>query len=157
MLISEEHRSAETRRHISDPEYGGEAIAWAQQISTIINAIQCDTALDYGAGKGELHRHLELDHRVAVHLYDPAIPAISHAPEPQEIVLCINVLDHVEEASIDAVLDDLKRCTQRTIFMVLNEDRPMEWWLPKVMERFSIQSLVRSTEDFYIIANAKGN
>ena len=42
MLISEEHRSSETKKHISDPDYGGEAIQYADHISTMINAMQID-------------------------------------------------------------------------------------------------------------------
>ena len=156
MLISEEHLSKEVKRHITDPEYGGEAIEFAPQISSAINALGAEDVLDYGAGKGELHRHLVLDHRVALHLYDPAIKQISELPDPHEMTLCVNVLDHVEDECIDAVLDDLKRCTLKASFIVIGEDdRDMEWWLPKLTCRFRIESLVRSDKDFFIIASAK--
>lgn len=156
MLITEERLSEEIKRHITDPEYGGEAIQYATQISQAINALGAEDVLDYGAGKGELHRHLVLDHRVALHLYDPAISNISQTPEPHEMTLCINVLDCVEDECIDAVLDDLKRCTLKASFIVIKEtEKDMEWWIPKLMDRFRIESLVRSNMDFFIIASAK--
>jgi hypothetical protein len=154
MLISEERRSEEVRKHITDPEYGGESVQWAAQISQAINALGAEDVLDYGAGKGELHRHLVLDHRVALHLYDPAIKQISEPPEPHEMTLCINVLDCVEKDCLDNVLDDLKRCTQKATFIVIR-DEDMEGWIPKIMDRFRIESLVRSDVDFFIIASAR--
>jgi len=155
MLISEEHRSSETKKHISDPDYGGEAIQYADHISTMINAMQIDDVLDYGAGKGELHRHLALDHEVALHLYDPAIKKIADLPEPHDLVLCINVLEHVEEDSVQEVLDDIMRCAKQCLFLVIKEDMPMEWWLPHICKRFRIESLVRSDIDFFLIASKK--
>jgi 2-polyprenyl-3-methyl-5-hydroxy-6-metoxy-1,4-benzoquinol methylase len=155
MLISEEHRSNETKKHIADPDYGGECIQYAEHISTMVNAMQIDDVLDYGAGKGELHRHLALDHEIALHLYDPAIKQIADSPEPHDLVLCINVLEHVEEECLEDVMNDLARCAKHNIFLVIKEDMPMEWWLPHVMKRFRIESLVRSDIDFFLIASKK--
>ena len=153
MLISESHRSSETKKHITDPEYGGEALLYAANISAVINSLCIDDVLDYGAGKGELAKNLVLDHRVAVHLYDPAIPAISELPEPHEMTVCVHVLDHVEKDCIDAVLDDLKRCTEKYSFIALKGD--MEDWLPRIMDRFAIDSVIRADEDFFAIVRAK--
>ena len=151
MLISDEHRSLQYKLHVTSPDYGGEAVEYSPIISNIINSTQVDTVLDYGCGKGELANNLELDHRVAVHLYDPALPDIAESPDPQQMTVCVNVLDHVEDDCIDEVLDDLKRCTEYITFIVITEEKPMEWWLPKIMERFRVESLVRDNQDFYVV------
>ena len=152
-MITEEYKSELFKKHTTDPEYGGEAVEYSGHISNIINQTGVETVLDYGAGKGELAHNLVLDHRVKVILYDPAIPQISAPPEPADMVVCVNVLDHVEDQYIDEVLDDIKRCTNYINFIVISEtkEKPMEWWLLKIMERFSIQSLVRSDMDFFVI------
>ena len=98
MLISEQHRSEQYKKHITDPDYGGESVEYANHISTVINKTQVEEVLDYGSGKGELAKNLTLDHRVAVHLYDPAIPKISGIPEPRDMVICVDVLQHVEDS-----------------------------------------------------------
>jgi len=153
MLISEEHKSKFYKLHISDPEYGGESVEYSPIISNIINQTRVDTVLDYGAGKGELARNLTLDHRVAVHLYDPSLPDISDTPDPQQLTVCINVLEYVEAEYLGEVLDDLKRCTEYMTFIVITEDeRKMEDWLPKIMARFRVESLVRDNQDFYVVA-----
>jgi len=155
MLITESHKSSEYRKHITDPEYGGKCVEYSGIITTIINNLEISEVLDYGAGKGELPKNIAPDHRVAVHLYDPAMPSLSESPEPREFVVCIDTLNYVESDCIDYVLDDLVRVTKKIIFIQVTEDeRKMEWWLPKIMDRFSVQSLVRSNIDFYVIAEA---
>ena len=153
MLISDEHRSQETKRHMTDPEYGGESIAYANNISTIINNLGIEDVLDYGAGKGELPKNLVLDHRVKVHLYDPAIPAISESPEPHDMVVCANVLEYVEDKYVDAVLDDLKRCTKRIGFISVKGE--LDEWLPRIMSRFSLESAIRTGDEFFAIVSLK--
>jgi hypothetical protein len=153
MLISDEHRSAETKRHITDPEYGGESIAYANNISTIINNMGIEDVLDYGAGKGELPKNLVLEHRCAVHLYDPAIPAISEAPDPHEMTICANVLEYVEEDCVDAVLDDLKRCTKKIGFISVKGS--LSDWLPRIMLRFNLESAIRCGDEFFTIVSAR--
>jgi len=153
MLISEEHKSLHYKLHISDPDYGGESVEYSPIISNIINQAQVESVLDYGSGKGELAHNLTLDHRVAVHLYDPAIPDISDNNTPQQMTTCVNVLEHVEKKYLDDVLDDLKRCTEYMTFIVITEDeKTMEWWMPKLMKRFRVESVVRDNQDFYVVA-----
>ena len=156
MLISEEYKSELFKKHTTDPDYGGEFGNWIQQVSSLINHTHVDEILDYGSGTGGLGKHLVLDRKIQVHLYDPGIPDLDEAPEPRQFVVCISVLNCVEDEYIDNVLDDIKRCTIYGNFIAIEEteDKPMEWWLPKIMERFSVQSLVRSDNQFYVISNS---
>ena len=152
-LISEESKSEHFKKHINDPEYGGECILYAQQISTIINNFEVEEVLDYGAGKGELPANLTLDHKIQITLYDPAIPDISEYPEPKEMTVCVNVLEYVEEHLVDDVLDDLKRCTRNISFIVIDE--PFDKWAGKILERFSLDLMVRHPEGFFVVARTK--
>ena len=153
--ISDQYRTEQFNRHTTDPDYGGESVEYANQISLILNQTGYEELLDYGAGKGELPKNLTLDHRVACHLYDPAIPAIAERPEPRDMVVCVDVLNYVEDNYLEAVLDDLKRVTKELLFVEITEDhRDMEYWLPKLMNRFRVVSVVRSDVDFYVIAEA---
>lgn len=51
--------------------------------------------------------------------YDPAIPEYSQAPEPEDLVVCTDVLEHVEPEYTDAVLDDLKRCAKKYLYVTI--------------------------------------
>ena len=76
--------------------------------------------LDYGAGKGRLGEALRkmLPNPPVIHCYDPAAPEWAGEPAPCEMVVCIDVLEHVEPGYLDPVLDDLvqyPRCPGRHI------------------------------------------
>ena len=45
--------------------------------------------------------------------YDPAIPIWTDRPEPAEMVVCIDVLEHIEPDFLESVLDDLARVTAK--------------------------------------------
>jgi len=86
--------------------------------------------------------------------YDPCVPGIDSLPEPADLVVSCCVLEHVEPECLDAVLDDMRRCTLKAAFIVvtsvpsskfLNDGRnahliiePMDWWLPKIMQRWKL-------------------
>ena len=155
-LISEEYKSELFKKHTTDPEYGGEFQNWIPQISSLINHTHVDEVLDYGSGSGGMGRNLALDRKVAVHLYDPGIPELDEIPEPRQMVACVNVMEEVEDEFIEGVLDDLERCTIYLLFISIKEteSKPMEYWLPKIMQRFAIQSVVRTDNEFFVISNS---
>ena len=87
------------------------------------------------------------------------------------MVACIDVLEHIEPLYLDSVLDDLKRLAEGIAFLsvhtgpaikVLSDGRnahliqqPMEWWLPKIWERFDIQTVQIMDNGFFVIGTAK--
>ena len=108
--------------------------------------------LDYGCGKATLHMQMPF----GINNYDPAIPKYSAYPEPADIVICTDVMEHIEPECLDAVLDDLKRLTKIGIYLnvamyaalkhlpdgrnthLIQEGR--EWWLPRLMKRFELKA-----------------
>ena len=165
-MISEAYREEQETLH-KNPNYGVASVGYAPLVSEIINKFQVTDVLDYGAGKGRLAHSLDVDHQIQMHMYDPAIHDWSHKPEPHELVACIDVLEHIEPEYLDDVLDDLKRLTERlgvfTIHTgkakkVLSDGRnahliqePVEWWLPKIMERFTLKSMNSNQSGFYVV------
>jgi hypothetical protein len=98
------------------------------------------------------------------------VPEYADKPVPAELVTCIDVLEHIEPEYLLNVLDHLEELTEVAIFAsvhmgpagkTLDDGRnahltqePLEWWLPKFMERFSIQTVqVVSPVEFFVIAN----
>jgi len=59
--------------------------------------------LDYSCGKETLANALP---QFTVHGYDPAIPGLDIHPEPRDLFICTNVLEHVEPEFLDMVIDD---------------------------------------------------
>lgn len=129
--------------------------------------------LDYGCGHNcSLAKSLKVPHKVTYQAYDPGVPRFSKLPVPAQMVACIDVLEHIEPDKVDAVLDDLARLAEGILFAsvdtgpamkTLSDGRnahliqePMSWWLPKLWERFELQTVqIVSEHSFYVIALAK--
>ena len=105
--------------------------------------------------------------------YDPAVPEYSKPPAPADLVVCTDVLEHVEPEMLDGVLDDLKRLTLHYFYgeiaivpakKTLADGRnahltvhPIGWWLPKLCERFDIWRMEQDSNNngFIVAAKAK--
>ena len=155
MLISETYRAIQQSLH-ENPGYGLASVHYAPQVASLVREQQVRELLDYGAGKGRLGEELEwlVPWELTVRRYDPAVPAWAAAPSPCDFVACIDVLEHIEPALLDNVLDDLRRVTAGLGFFtvhtgpagkVLPDGRnahliqePPRWWLPRFLERFEL-------------------
>jgi hypothetical protein len=103
------------------------------------------TVLDYGCGRGSLAGALK-PHRCQQ--YDPGIPGRDVLPKPSDVVVCTDVLEHIEPEKLDAVLDHIQRLTgyfahlvisTRSANAVLPDGRNAhlivetpEWWMNKL-------------------------
>lgn len=166
-LISAEYKKLQTELHKSDANYGVASIHFAPFVSKFINDLNIQTVLDYGAGKGRLALNLKVNHEIDMILYDPAIQAIEHRPEPTEMVCCIDVLEHIEPALLDNVLNDLQQLTNRLGFFTIHTgpakktladgrnahliQEPAAWWLPKLMSRFELYQFNKFNDGFLVI------
>jgi 2-polyprenyl-3-methyl-5-hydroxy-6-metoxy-1,4-benzoquinol methylase len=171
-LISETYRDQQQQLHESNPEYGMASVAYAPIVSMYCNKLEITSLLDYGCGKGRLFENLKVDHKMTLQAFDPAIPRFSEPPIPSQMVACIDVLEHIEPDHLDDLLDELQRLTLEVgIFSVstcaarkvLADGRnahliqqPMEWWLPKLWERFDLQLMQKMDEhNFFVVVYAR--
>lgn len=113
--------------------------------------------LDFGCGKGMqyLKRRVHEAWGVLPHCYDPGVSHLSEIPEGQfDIVLCIDVLEHVEEADVPSVLDQIHRtiASGGTAFLAISTVtsrkklpdgrsvhvtvKPGEWWEEQIKAVF---------------------
>jgi len=172
MLISDAYRSEQEQLHETG-NYGTASIGYAPMVSQIINRMQITHLLDYGCGHlCNLAKHLKADHKVTYQAYDPGVPRFAKTPLPAQMVACIDVLEHIEPDCLDQVLDHIASLAEGVAFLsihtgpalkVLSDGRnahliqqPMMWWLPKIWDRFELQTVQATSEHgFYIVALAK--
>ena len=154
-LITEEYRAMQQQLH-QNPQYGIASVGYAPLVAQVVEAIAAPALLDYGAGKGRLGQALkqQLKRPLTIIHYDPAIPQWAALPAPCGLVACIDVLEHIEPAFVENVLDDLQRVTAgvgvftvdtgpamkilpdgRNAHLIL---KPVAWWLPKFLDRFEL-------------------
>ena len=113
------------------------------------------TVLDYGCGKGTLRPAvLALAPDLEVAEYDPAMPGKDADPEPVDVVVCIDVLEHIEPACLDDVLTHIQSLGKGGAFFIVDtvpaqktladgrnahlivED--LEWWRDTLSKYFNI-------------------
>ena len=176
-LISDSYRDQNRTLHDLRPEYGGSSGKWVATVAHLVRSLNLASILDYGCGKGLLKQGLaglprvgtEADLAGRVREYDPAIPGKDAAPAPAELVVCTDVLEHVEPVYLDAVLDDLRRLTLNVAFLniatrpaekTLPDGRnahlivePSAWWLPKLKSRWTIASLQDFGDQFVVVGS----
>lgn len=155
MLVSDDYRIQLEQIHASS-KWGATAKGKWKQIDHIAESIKELTILDYGAGQGGLKTKLqaELPNKYNVLEYEPGRKELSNFPEEQNFVVCVDVLEHVEPALVDNVLDDLKRVTLKKGFFTVSTRlahrklpdgrnahlivESSSWWEEKLTTRFKI-------------------
>ena len=166
-LITADYRQMQQALH-ENPNYGIASVQYAPLVAQVVQALGVRDLLDYGAGKGRLGIELPkyIRHPLRILHYDPAIPKWSAAPAPCEFVACIDVLEHIEPAFLDNVLDDLKRVTARAAMFtvhigpaikILSDGRnahliqqPPAWWLPRILAKFELVTFNRLPNGFWV-------
>ncbi len=108
MLITDEYRAQNEHMHKTREHYGKSSHRWVETVFNMCAQHNTIDVLDYGCGKGELHLGLPF----GIQNYDPAIRKYSAEPQPADIVVCTDVLEHIEPDCLEDVLKDLRRCVK---------------------------------------------
>ena len=110
--------------------------------------------LDYGCGETHsLTESLKPQRAFKYQAYDPDVEKYADYPIPAELVVSIDYLSRFPLSNIEDALDELETLTEWVLFCTIASKQPLEWWLPKFMERFSLQRLqVTGKQSFCIVA-----
>ena len=130
----------------------------ASEILAVTRAISASSILDYGCGAGTLAAALRSqDWPFAIQEYDPAVSGKDLTPHPADVVVCTDVLEHVEPDCLDEVLEHLRLLTCMAAFLVISTvpahktlpdgrnahlivESP-DWWRDRIMRhRFTVRS-----------------
>lgn len=170
-LISPQYQAQQRELHENE-SYGEASVSYAPIVSLYCNKLEITSLLDFGCGKARLFEHLKVDHKMTLQAYDPGVPRFSKPPIPSQMVACIDVLEHIEPDHLEAVLDELQRLTLEVgLFSICSAaamkslpdgrnahliQQPMEWWLPKIWERFDLQCMQKMDEfNFFVVVYAR--
>jgi len=120
-LISKAYVQEQKILHARPNGYGGKGNKWAATVAEIATRLGCGSILDYGCGQGRLVASLKLMLSPLYRLdeYDPAIPGKDHLPAFADLVVCTDVLEHVETDCLDTVLMHLNMLARKAIFIVV--------------------------------------
>ena len=153
MLITEEYRAANAHLHATT-EFGTTAPRFERSIRHMAGLYHAASFVDYGSGRNRwVERMFPL---AAVQSYDPAVPDLAEPARPADMLVCCDVLEHIEPELLPNVLADMRRCALRCAFVtiatrpakkVLPDGRnahlivePADWWLPRMMELWRVRA-----------------
>lgn len=142
-LISEEYRSLLVQMHRKHAHFG----RGSKRRKAYVESLGFTDVLDYGCGKGRLG----LGNK-----YDPAIPEFSADPSPADLLVCTDVLEHIEPEFLDDVLRHMKSKMRKAGYFSIGCGpaakklpngknahliiKKPEWWVEKLSEYFIVES-----------------
>ncbi len=134
----------------------------------MIDLMGVDHLLDYGCGHNlSLQENLKPEKTFRYQCYDPGFEEYSDDPVPAELVVCIDVLEHIEPECLEDVLDHLESLTEKVLFATVHTggagktlpdgrnahliQRPYDWWLPRFTERFQLKGFNMRGNGFEVV------
>lgn len=148
-LISKGYVKQNVELHRRPEGYGGSGYKSRDAVMELASEIGAETVLDYGCGRGTLRAAMkEAGFAPSVFEYDPAIKGKNGNPKAADLVVCTDVLEHIEPDKLDEVLLHLFRLTLKSAYFVIatriaNKTLPdgrnahliiegIDFWLPRV-------------------------
>jgi uncharacterized Rossmann fold enzyme len=162
-LISAEYCQMNTQLHKHNLAYGVGGGKHATTVIQLAEKLNTHSILDYGCGKGYLAKAIPFP----IWEYDPAIPEKAASPRPADLVVCTDVLEHIEPECIDYVLADLQRCTKQLGFFVIHTgpslktlpdgrnahilQREKDWWKTRLSTFFRVAKVFDVGPLMYVV------
>lgn len=141
MLFTDKYKDLLSEMHAGSKRFGSGSKKHREKVSRF----GFEDILDYGCGKGNLGLGRK---------YDPAIPEFSADPEPADLVVCTDVLEHIEPECLDDVLGHIRSKTKKKAYFVIATRRAKktlpdgrnahlivessDWWLNKLKQHYII-------------------
>ena len=163
-LITDHYRQLNIDKHAASSSYGTVGHVYSNEIVDLTRKLETTDILDYGCGKSTLANSLPFQ----IKQYDPCIAKYQADPEPADIVVCTDVMEHIEPECLDDVLAHIKSKTKKIFYCSINTIpaakhladgrnahlicENMGFWATKLEQHFLIISIVRRGPDLMVIA-----
>lgn len=149
-LVSDEYKAVLVAKHSQGP-WGTDGRRHAQFLEAYARNIGAEDILDYGCGAGMLKAALDPptgSRLIKVYEYDPGVAGKDELPKPAGLIVCTDVLEHVEPDKIDHVLSHICTLAKQGAYITISlrsaahtlpDGRNAhlivensEWWLKKL-------------------------
>lgn len=167
-LISDDYAALNRQLHETNAEYGTTGVMWAKQVEEVAALLNTTSVLDYGCGKGTLAKALP---DLPIREYDPAVPGKDADPAPADLVVCTDVLEHIEPERLKAVLKHIARLANKCVLLAIYTNKSskslpdgrnahliqmdVRWWLQKINDRFLIRQMQLLGPIIFVIASVE--
>lgn len=114
-LVSPGYQLLLTEMHLTT-KWGKDGGKHVAAVTEFANRIGAKGILDYGCGRGRLAKGIA---NIRVWEYDPGIPEKAAMPKPADLIVCTDVLEHVEPINLANVLDHIFRLARIGAYFVV--------------------------------------
>lgn len=162
-VISEAHRALNRQLHADEIAYGVGSMKHVDTVQKLAASVTAASILDYGCGKGYLAKALPMP----IWEYDPAVPGKDEEPRPADLVVCTDVLEHVEPDTLQAVLADLGRCVRKLGYFIIHTGAARKtyangqnthliqegraWWEPRLAAHFTVAKIFEKGIQLHVL------
>lgn len=112
MRYTDEYKALQAQLHAAG-NYGNSGHKHAGYIFQLAKQLNTREVLDYGCGQCSLAKALPFK----ITNYDPMQPEYDREPEPHDLVVCSDVLEHIEPQCLESVLGHLHGLTKKALFL----------------------------------------
>ena len=171
MLISEDYKRLNIELHKTHPGYGSHGGKYVNNVLKLAQKYGAKSVLDYGCGKGALSGSVKNHGRQARSLkvleYDPCIKG-KGTPQPADMVVAFDVMEHIEPECLDDVLAHIHSLTGKCFYCVIATRaakkilsdgrnahliiRPPGWWLKQLNKLFEVALFAEREDDLQCAA-----
>lgn len=167
-LISTEYKALNARLHKENLLFGVGGGRHAKVVRELCQKMGTTSVLDYGCGKGRLAQELGFP----IWEYDPAIPGKDAAPRAADLVVCTDVLEHVEPDRLLPVLADLRRVTKQVGYFTIHTgpakktlpdgrnthliQQHRQWWKNRLKAYFTVGMMKEVGKELHVVVSPKG-
>ena len=168
ITITKEYMEMNKQLHETNPNYGVSGGKRAEVVQKLADSMDTKNILDYGCGKGMLGRKLPFP----IWEYDPAIPGKDNPPRPADLVICTDVLEHIEPDLLDNVIQDIARCTLKTAYLIVATGPAMkflsdgrnahliqqgsDWWKQRLGKYLEVAKVIETKDkELHIVCGPK--
>ena len=146
LVITPQHLEEMKKLH-QNPVYGISGKKHKDVVQKLAESLNTRSIMDYGCGKATLGAKLPFP----IWEYDPAIPGKEGVPRPADLVVALNVVEHVEPEMLDNVLGDLVRCSKVCVFAVIEAVKSKDWWNEKLNKYFKVATIQQAGNEIHCL------
>lgn len=167
VIISDEYLELNKKLHSENRNYGLSGARHAETVIKLKKTLDAESVLDYGSGKGTLAKNLPFP----IWEYDPCVTGKDLPPRPADLVVCTDVLEHIEPDFLENVLIDLVRATKKIGYFVISTRKAEKvladgrnahlivesanWWEEKLSNFFNVAKSFDCKHEVHLIVYPK--
>jgi hypothetical protein len=171
LLITDNYKQLNREKHLSSKSYGTQGHKHAGEVMGLMQNYGLKTVLDYGCGKATLKESFPPEMNGVVSCYDPCIDEHSGRPSPADLLVCTDVMEHIEPDCLGAVLADMASLTKQYAYLNistvpankhLSDGRnahliveSWRWWADVVREHFTLVTGEVNPIEFNVLCRNK--